>query len=350
MSSVRQNQVREQFAGILNGSRSVRSLSSLEATSNEAARLQEIETRRAARAAAEAARSKKKARRAIPLSEYDWRSELESGDLNAEETAKFLRGLCKHLDLKQSGNNAALIARLKAHAKKLDSDQEKKPAAKKRKVVMEEVDASSSDDEDEDEEEIIDDANIVVYDDDGCEGFKDCRIAKIFGGEIYLGAITGSDDDAENEGEKLYRVEYEDGDEEDLTTTELYAAIELYEKEYLKVENTRVRVVDEDSEDDGDKEDVDEGYEEEENGGTFLEEGDDDEHHLGGAKENPPSPQTSALTNTTKAVVRGKSSTFDPPSILKDQLHQTISPATARKVRYVCVCVCVRFAILYNNL
>ena len=351
LSSAQQNEVREHFSGILTGTKTVTSLSSLEVTSNEAARRQELEARKAARAAVEAIRSKKKARRAIPLAEYDWRSELESGDLNAEETAKFLRNLCKHLDLKQAGSNATLIARLKKHAKKLDGNEKKKPATdtttKKRKMMMEDINASSSsddeddddddDDNDDDEEEIINGAHFDDCD-DGCQGFKDCRVAKIFGGKIYLGAITGSDDDAENKGEKLYRVEYEDGDEEDYTVTELYAAIELYEQEYLQIEDTRVRVIDEDSDDDDDEEeDGDEGYEEEENIGTLLEQNADDPFMGDGKpKENPPSPHFSALANATstrtKAVV-GKSRTFEPPSILRDQLHQTISPATARKVR-----------------
>ena len=339
LSTARQNEVREHFSGILTGAKTVNSLSSLEVTSNEAARRQEIEARKAAKAAAEAIRSKKRARRAIPLSEYDWRTELESGDLNAEETAKFLRGLCKHLDLKQAGSNATLIARLKTHAKKLDDNEKKKPAATKKRtmMMMEGINACGSDDEDDeddDEEEIIDGANFDDDCDDGCQGFKDCRVAKIFGGKIYLGTITGSDDDAENEGEKLYRVLYEDGDEEDLTVTELHAAIELYEKEHLKVEDTRVRVIDDDE--DEDEEDGDEGYKEEENIGTLLEQNADEPLLLGDgkSKENPPSPHLPALTNTTstKAVV-GKNRTFEPPSILKDQLHQTISPATARKVR-----------------
>lgn len=342
LPTAQQNKVREHFSGILTGTKSVHSLSSLEVTSNEAARRQEMEARKAARAAAEAIRSKKKARRAIPLAEYDWRSELESGDLNSEETAKFLRGLCKHLDGKQAGSNATLIARLKKHAKKLDdNDKKKKPATtKKRKTMMENINASSSDDEDGDEEEIIDGANTSLDDfDDGCQGFKDCRVAKIFGGKIYLGSITGSDDDAENEGEKLYRVSYEDGDEEDLTVTELYAAIELYEKEHLKVEDTRVRVIDEDSEDDDrDEEDGDKGYKDEENIGTImlLEQKTNEPRLLGGGKENPTSPHFSALANSTRSSTQaavGKSRTFEPPSILKDQLHQTISPATARKVR-----------------
>ena len=346
LSTAQQNEVREHFSGILTGAKTVNSLSSLEVTSNEAARRQEIEARKAAKAAAEAIRSKKRARRAIPLSEYDWRTELESGDLNAEETAKFLRGLCKHLDLKQAGSNATLIARLKTHAKKLDDNENKKPAATKKRtaMMMEDINTSgSSDDEDDDEEDIIYmyGANSDDDCDDGCQGFKDCRVAKIFGGKIYLGTITGSDDDAENEGEKLYRVSYEDGDEEDLTVTELHAAIELYEKEYLKVEDTRVRVIDEDSgddddDDDDDEEDGGEGYKEEENIGTLLEQNADEPLLLGDgkSKENPPSPHFPALANTTgaKATV-GKSRTFEPPSILKDQLHQTISPATARKVR-----------------
>ena len=46
-----------------------------------------------------------------------------------------------------------------------------------------------------------------------------------------MGTITGCDDEQDNEGEKLYQVVYEDGDEEDLTVSELHAAIELYEKE-----------------------------------------------------------------------------------------------------------------------
>ena len=341
LSTARQNEVREHFSGILTGAKTVNSLSSLEVTSNEAARRQEIEARKAAKAAAEAIRSKKRARRAITLSEYDWRTELESGDLNSEETAKFLRGLCKHLDLKQAGSNATLIARLKTHAKKLDGNEKKKSAATKKRtmMMMEDINASGSDDEDDDEEEIIDGANFDDDCDDGCQGFKDCRVAKIFGGKIYLGTIAGSDDDAENEGKKLYRVSYEDGDEEDLTVTELHAAIELYEKKYLKVEDTRVRVIDEDSEDDdGDEEDGDEGYKEEENIGTctLLEQNADDPLLPGDGKfkENPSSHHFSALANTTgaKATV-GKSRAFEPPSILKDQLHQTISPATARKVR-----------------
>ena len=44
---------------------------------------------------------------------------------------------------------------------------------------------------------------------------------------------ASSDDDQDNEGEKLYQVVYEDGDEEDLTVSELQAAIELYEKEEI---------------------------------------------------------------------------------------------------------------------
>jgi len=337
LSSAQQKEVRDQFHGILSGQRDPRSLSTLEASSNEALRRQQIETSRTAKAAAEAIRSKKKARRAIPLSEYDWRSELETGDLNAEdEAAKFLRALCKHLSLKQTGNNATLIARLKARAKVLgedddDGEDQKKPAAKKRKVAETEDDVSSSDEDDGDDgdEEIVDDIDIGDDDDDdddddGCQGFKDCRVAKIFGGKIYLGTITGSDDDEDNEGERLYHVVYEDGDEEDFTVSELYAAIELYEKEYLVVEDTRVRVVEEDSEEE----------EEEENVGTFLEE-QDDELVLAGGKENPPVPQDPAPTpaqNATKANV-GKSSTSEPHSILRDQLHQSYSPATARKVR-----------------
>ena len=322
LSSAEQKEVRDQFHGILSGTRNPRSLSTLEASSNEALRRQQIEINRAAKAAAEAIRSKKKARRAVPLSEYDWRSELETGDLNAEdETAKFLRALCQHLSLKQTGNNATLIARLQARAKVLgddddddDDDDQKKPAAKKRKVADTEDDGVSSSDDDDDEE-IVDDIDIDDDDDDGCQGFKDCRVAKIFGGKIYLGTITGSDEDEDNEGERLYHVAYEDGDEEDFTVSELYAAIELYEKEYLVVEDTRVRVVEQDSEEE----------EEEEEGGTFLKE-QDDELVLAGGKENPP------VQSATKAIV-GKSSPSKPPSILRDQLHQSYSPATARKVR-----------------
>ena len=79
--------------------------------------------------------------------------------------------------------------------------------------------------------ELEDDVCGSNGDDDGCQSFKDCRVAKIFGDKIYLGTITGCDDDQDNEGEKLYQVVYEDGDEEDLTVSELHAAIELYEKE-----------------------------------------------------------------------------------------------------------------------
>ena len=54
-------------------------------------------------------------------------------------------------------------------------------------------------------------------------------IAKLFYGELHRGFIVDVDEDADN-GDVLYSVQYEDGDEEDLDVVECKMAVEYHRK------------------------------------------------------------------------------------------------------------------------
>ncbi len=53
------------------------------------------------------------------------------------------------------------------------------------------------------------------------------QVAKVFGGELFRGSIVDVDED-EGDGTVLYHIEYEDEDQEDLSSKDCADAIKLH--------------------------------------------------------------------------------------------------------------------------
>ena len=53
------------------------------------------------------------------------------------------------------------------------------------------------------------------------------QVAKVFGGELFRGSIVDVDED-EGDGTVLYHIEYEDEDQEDLSSKDCSDAIKLH--------------------------------------------------------------------------------------------------------------------------